>query len=328
MTMRTIFTVALAFALIAGPISARAQDDPTPGTQAALDTVRTALDGFAQATSYTGQLRQTVEQVIAISYLDQSVVLTQTIKMEGTTTVQQAPQQTYAARQIDFVQSISQTLTGGGLDETTEIGPVAYHVRVVDDRFYLRVEADDPAIAAQFPAGWRDITGGASAFPGMSMFDIEGVLAIDGNLSAGFSEGLLDAVTDITQEESAELPDKAATRYRLELDPARTLDLIGLPTMTGMFEEGRVPFDVPALIETLFNDEATRYTVHVTVEPGTNALVEYSDEWTMDVEITPDLITDPSLEGATMTLEQHSVQSFRPTAVNEPVTITAPEIAE
>jgi len=56
--------------------------------------------------------------------------------------------------------------------------------------------------------------------------------------------------------------------------------------------------------------------------------VEYVDEWQMDVAITPDLMTDPALEGATMTIEQHSVQAFRPAALNEAVTITAPEIAE
>jgi len=326
--MRTFFTVALALALVAVPIRARAQDDPTPDTDAALEAVRVVLDDFAQAATYTGQLRQTIDQVISISYLDETVVLTQTIKMEGTTTVQQEPGQAYATRRMDFVQSISQTLTGGGLDETTEIGPVAYQLRIVEDRFYLNVETDDPLVAGQFPAGWHDITDGASAFPGMSMFDIEGVLAIDGNLSPGFADELTDAVLDITYEASTDPAGEALDRYQLALDPARTLDLIGMPAMTGMFDEESVPFDMPALIERLFSDEATRYTVYVAVDPGTSALVEFVDEWHMDIEIGPDLITDPALEGATMDLVQDSVQVFQPTAVNEPVTITAPEIAE
>lgn len=326
--MRFALAIGLALALVTGPLCANAQDDPTPDTQAALDTVRAALDDFAQAETYSGQITQTIEQVVTITYMGETVALTQHMKLEGTVVVQQAPGQSAANRQIDFVQSIAQTMEGGGLDEATEIGPVAFHVRVVDNRYYLHVEADDPAVAAQFPAGWRDVTDGAGAFPGMSLFDIEGVLAIDGNAATGLAGGLLDAVIDISQEPGGDLTEEAPDRYRLELDPARTLDLIGLPAMSSMFEEGRVPFDVPALIERLFYDDATRYTVHVAIDPRTNALVEYVDEWQMDVAITPDLMTDPALEGATMTIEQHSVQAFRPAALNEAVTITAPEIAE
>jgi hypothetical protein len=326
--MRPFLTVALALALIAGPISARAQDDPTPEADAALETVRVVLDDFAQAATYTGQIRQTLDQVISISYLDETVVLIQTIKMEGTMAVQQEPEQAYATRQIDLVQSISQTFTGGGLDDTTEIGPVAYHLRIVDNRFYLNVEADDPLVAGQFPAGWHDITDGASAFPGMSLFDVEGMLALDNTLEAGFSDRLSDVVTDFIHEPDTSPAGEALDRYQLILDPAKTLDLLGIPAMTGMFEEEGMPFDMPALVERLFSDDATRYTIHVAIDPGANALVEFIDEWYMNTEITPDLITDPSLEGATMALEQHSAYTFQPTAVNEPVTITAPEIAE
>ena len=326
--MRFCLVILLALALAAGPLSVHAQDDPTPDVQTALDTVRAALDNFAQADTYSGQILQTIDQVITINYLGETVALTQAIKMEGVVTLQKAPQQRYADRQMDFVQSIAQTIAGSGLDDTTEIGPITFNIRVVNDRFYLRVQADDPLVAAQFPDGWRDITDGADAFPGMSLYDIDGLLAIGGNLGADFVAGMLDSVTSITPEPVTDAANDSLARYRLTLDPARTLDLIGMPSIVDMFDESRVPFDVPALIERLFNDEATAYTVLATVDASTNTLVEYVDDWRIDIEITPDLIIDPSLAGATMTLEQHSVQVLRPTAVNEPVIIAAPEIAE
>jgi len=104
--MRFALAIGLALALVTGPLCANAQDDPTPDTQAALDTVRAALDDFAQAETYSGQITQTIEQVVTITYLGETVALTQHMKLEGTVVVQQAPGQSAANRQIDFVQSM------------------------------------------------------------------------------------------------------------------------------------------------------------------------------------------------------------------------------
>ena len=78
----------------------------------------------------------------------------------------------------------------------------------------------------------------------MSLFDIEGVSRSMATRRQVWL-GLLDAVIDISQ-------DRARTRQerrRIATAWSSTrpdTDLIGLPAMSGVFEEGRVPFDVPA----------------------------------------------------------------------------------
>ncbi len=106
------------------------------------------------------------------------------------------------------------------------------------------------------------------------------------------------------------------------------LQSIGADNIQQMFNASSVPFDISKLVDLMYNDPDTTYVVEVAVGVEDQALYEFVYNIFIDVAFGSELITDPSLQGAEIELVQTVNQTFRPYALDKPVTIEAPVLSE
>ncbi|MBN1967259.1 MAG: hypothetical protein JW910_21580 [Anaerolineae bacterium] len=309
-------------------VPAAAQGDFTPEQQAALDDVRAAFLNFVGLNSYTADVIQDTDQDMTISMMGQSLRMVQTISADGTVLLARVEGAEYPNQSTTLNQTISQELTGMGQEQTTDLGPMVFDMIIADDRVYMQVGLP-PEMAGYAPEGWQDVTDGAEIFPGMGAYDINQMLDLGGSaLEAEFVNTLLDAATDIEVLPEGAAFDVPTTRYRLTLDTRQAFESLGLADLSAMFNAEEMPFDIPAMIELIYTDEDTRYVLELVVGVDDQMLYEYTQIMHLDILIGADMMTDPTLAGAEMTLAQQVTTTLRPVGFDEPVTITAPELAQ
>jgi hypothetical protein len=173
---------------------------------------------------------------------------------------------------------------------------------VLNDRVYMRMEMP-PEQAGVTPQGWYDVTEGASMFPGMGMYNIKNLVSLGGSamgsgegtgtLGTGLVDALLNAAVDVEILDPQVVGGQTRHHYRLTLDPPRVLQAVGMDTLSSMFNAGGLPFDLAKLIELMFTDADTRYTVEVVVGARPDDL-RYVESMDIDLAIGGDVITDPS----------------------------------
>jgi hypothetical protein len=302
----------------------RAQDGFTPEEQAALDEIHTALLNLVNVTTYTANVSQQMDQNIIMLYQGQTVRLNQSLKSEGRVTVEQRADTERNDREMHLVQTVTQALTGAGQDQEATVGPLEYDLIVADERIYMQIKVP-PEQAGSMPTGWQDVTEGASMFPGMSMYNIDAFIDLGNLFESEYISGLIDAVLSVEILESAAADEH---HYRLTLEPSLLLEAIGSGAMAQLFDAERVPFDLSALLDRLYTDEDTRFTLELFIGTDTQTLREYREVSIIDADIDPELITDPTLKEVEMTIQQKMSQVMRFSNLNAPVTITAPVVEE
>jgi hypothetical protein len=319
----TLLVALLAMALLT-LAPARAQDGFTPEQQAALDDIHAALNHLVGLDSYTAQIGQKMDQDITLTYLGRKVTVLQNIASDGTLQYEARPDSEYDNRHLDLTQTVVSTVISGEQTQESTVGPIRTQLIVIDDRVYLQMETP-PELQGLIPAGWHDVTDGAEAFPGMALFDIQGMLKVGDVFSADYIDNLFTAVVAVEILESDTVGGRAVNHYQLVLDAPAALQSIGADTLEGMFDQEQTPFDVPGYIEVMFNDEDTRYVLDFAIYADDQTLYSYAERMTMDVLIPSDLIIDPTLQGAEMTLAQDVVQTLQFSGFNLPVSIQAPK---
>jgi hypothetical protein len=305
---------------VLAPVSA--QDGLDEQQQAALDEIRAALDHFINADTYTATISQRLTQTTGLTYLGQSVTTDWQVDANGEVQVQKMPDNQYDNRHATLSQIVNVAVSGGGQDDRASVG-IEFEMIVVDDSIYLNVNMPGD-LQARVPQGWQDITNGADMYPGMGAFNIDQMVKLGGGFGSDYVDMLTGAVTNVETLGQETVGGRVATRYRLTLDPVKALEGIGASNLEAMFNPDEMPFDIPGLIALIYADEDTTYTVSVAVWPDDQTLYEYSEALTTDLVIGPDLIIDPALAGASMTLVQNSTQTLQPTAFNQPVEIVSP----
>lgn len=331
---RSLFVVGLlVLTLVAGLLPVHAQDGLTPEEQEALDSIRVALESFYAASSYTATTSQVANQVMGVTFMGQTLTLTQDMTGDGTIEAQKAPDSALDNRHSLQNQSITQVLSGMGQNTSSTIDMVVELI-IVDDRIYLKLDLPDE-LAGAAPEDWQDVTDGSDMFPGTDILNLDQIAGFGRDFDAAFLQELFAAVTQVellgeairqVDQSDGTLDSVAVNQFRLTLDPAMALETIGADSLAGMLNADEMPFDVPALINLLYTDEDSSYVVEVELTAdGTLAL--YREIVGTSIDIGPELIVDPSLKGAEMTLQQTITQEFKPAAINEPVEITAPELA-
>lgn len=326
----TLVLLALLLVTIA-PIPARtstpahAQDGFGPEEQAALDDIRAALDEFVVAGTYTAEIEQKMDQDLLMTYLGRDVVIKQTVASIGTLQFENTPDNEYDNRHLFLTQTVSSNIQGLGADQQQTVGPIQTQMVVVDDQIFLKMDVP-PELQAAIPSGWYDVTEGAEAFPGMAMFDMQGMLKLGNVFGPTYLNDLFEAVLTVEILEPDTVDGRTVNTYRLTLDPPKALQGIGAANMEGMFNAEQSPFDVAGFIELLFTDEDTRYIVEFSIFADDQTLHNYTERMSTDVLIPSSLITDPSLEGAEMTIVQDVVQTLQPHDYGVPVSIQAPEL--
>ncbi len=174
--------------------------------------------------------------------------------------------------------------------------------------------------------GWHDVTDGAESFPGLALFDLQGLLEIGETFGPDYLINLFGAVTSVEIQEPETIEGRDVNYYRLALDPALALQGIGAGNLEGMFNAEQSPFDIAGFIELMYSDEDTAYTVNFAIYADDQTLYRYVEEMHTDILIPASLITDPSIQGAEMTLVQDVIQTLQPQDVNMPVSIEAPNL--
>jgi hypothetical protein len=303
-----------------------AQEGFSPEEQTALDEVRAALESLTGANTYTADITQKTVQVISIDYSGQSLLMDQTMTTTGSLQYESMHDNQYDNQQVQMTQTVQSTMTGAQNADQT-IGPIDTQIIVVDDHIYLRVEPPED-LQAYYPRGWQDVTGGADAFPGMGMFNIDSIVSLGNITGPEYAEGVISAVRTVVVLEPETVGARTANHYRLGLDPRQALETVGAANVEQMFNADQSPFDVPKFIELLFNDEDTRYNVDVLIFADDQTLYSVSAHMTIDLTIPPGLLTDPSLSGADMSFKQDVVQIVQISGTDVPVSIQAPELGQ
>jgi hypothetical protein len=326
--MRRIILIGIVTVLVGvPPTPVRAQDGPTAEEHALLEEVSAVLHGFEALDSYSAGLTYNVLQHINVSMGADSVQLVQTIEANGTADVQQAvaPNQ-YDNQSIELTETVSQTMTGATNQDQT-IGPLGIGLIVVDDHFYFRMEVPS-TLAGVIPTGWQDVTDGMDAYPGMSMFNVDSLMEMGGNFPAGYMDALLNATigVELTAEEMH--AGRLESYFTLTLDPAKAFKGIGAGMFESMFNANTLPIDIGKFAEAIFTDEDTTYQIEIMMGREDQQLYALTATVYFDVEIGPDILTDPSMKGMEMTMSQSTQQMTLLLGYNEPLTITAPELGE
>lgn len=305
-----------------------AQDGLDAEARATLDTARRAIDGFFALDTFAIEHSQTLDQQIGISLGAESVTIDQRIEQRGTTVTERQPGSRFDNATSALEQVITQTIAGGGQEQSVTLAQ-GIDMILLDERAYLRVTSDDPALAGFFPDGWRDVTDGAEEFPGMEMYNLDQLLRFSSStFSADVFAVLLDAVTEAETLAPETLGGVTVTRTRLALDPAAAFTGASADALAEMFNAGALPLDVEGMLDLIFTDEDTRYEITLLLGADGTVLYGYDVFLSMDIAIPASLLTDPTLAGAEMSLAQQSVSELRFTDQNEPVTISAPELEE
>lgn len=319
----------LLLALIAAPAGAAfAQDGFSPEQEAALETDRRAVDGFFALETYTVAYTQTLHQAIGVSLGAQAITIDQQIEQQGTTITERQAGNRFDNQFGTVDQTVTQTLSGDeiGQEQTVTLTQTLEMI-VLDDRAYMRLASDDPQVSAFFPEGWQDIT--ENAIPGMEMYNMEQLLATTSTaFSAEMFDALFGAVAEIELLEPETLDGAAVERVHLVFDPAAALSGETAGGLRDMFNAAAMPFDVEGLLDLIFSDEDTAYAITLFLGAEDGTLYGYDVVLKMDVAIPSELVTDPSLAGAEMSLAQESVSTLRFTDQNEPAAISAPPLEE
>jgi hypothetical protein len=316
--------VIIAAAVLLTP--AAAQDgELSEAEQAALDDVRAALENFINVTTYSADISQQTKQDIGMRFQGETVRLEQEVDAQGTIQLEKVTDGELDNQHLSLTEHISQQLSGAGADQDSELGPVLLDLIIVDDRIYMRLKMESDT-SGLLPEGWVDVTDGAEAFPGMGLFDIQQMLKISGNIGPEYVTGLLEAVVGIEIQEPSEVEGQTINHYRLDLNPALAFGTIA--DVESMFNSSELPFDVAGLVDLMYTDEDTALFIDLGVGADDQKLVELTQVITIDITIGPELITDPSLKEAEMTMLQTSNQTYRFYGFDEPVTINAPDLAE
>jgi hypothetical protein len=305
---------------------AAAQDGEfTETEQAALDETRIALEHFVNLNTYSANITQQTMQDIGMTYLGQNVRLEQAVDAQGTLQVEKVAGGGLDNQRLSLTETVSQHIIGGG-GQDSEVGPIQLELIVLDDRIYMRLKIESD-VSGMLPPGWVDVTDGAEMFPGMNMFDIRQVMQF-GVIESNFVTALFEAVIAIDIQEPTEVDGRTVNHYCLELDPVLALESLGVADLESMFDSNALPFDVAKLIDLIYTDDDTTFMIDFGVGADDQMLYDMTQFITMDLTIGPDLITDPTLKDAEMTMLQTSTQSYQFYGFDEPVTISAPELAK
>lgn len=304
----------LAVMMLAAPASA--QDN-----QQALDTVRAALDQFLALDTYSASIEQISEQNMFMSAAGKNQRTTQQRHAQGELIVEKTPADHLANRHLTVSRDI--TTTDGATGQTQQYQD-AFEVIVVDDHVYINLDVP-PELRDMVPAGWTDITGGASDFPGLEVvFDTESQL----NWGTVIAPEHLDAssVLQVEIPPAITVDGRTVDRYRLTLDPSLALDTLSTRALAGMFHPGAA-FDVPGYLDRIGTDPNSVFTVDVAVFADDGSLYEYTAHLTSDITLPADLITTPMpTSEAEIRITQDFRRTLRPTDLNVPVSITAPDV--
>lgn len=321
----------LLLALIAAPAGAvLAQDGFSPEQQAALESARRAVEGFFALETYTAGHTQTLDQAIGVSLGAQAITIDQQIVQQGSTVTERQADNQFDNQSGTLNQTITQSLRGSeaGQEQTLTVSQTLELI-VFDDRAYLRVSSDNPQVTAFLPEGWQDITEGADAFPGMELYDIEQLLATTSTeFSAEMFDTLFGAVTEIELLEPQTIDGATAESVRLVIDLEAALSSETAAGLRDLFSSAALPLDVDGFIDLMYTDEDTTYEITLFFGAEDGPLYGYDVRLAMDIAIPSELVTDPSLAGAEMSLAQESVSMFRFTNQNEPAAISAPALGE
>ncbi len=321
----------LLLALIAAPLgAARAQDGLSPEQQGAVDSARRAVEGFFALDTYTVNHTQSMAQAINVSLAGEGITIDQQIDQQGATTTDRQGDNRFDNQSSTLDQTLTQTLrSADGAQEQSVTVEQTLEMVVVDDRAYLRVSSEDPMLASAFPEGWHDITQGAEAFPGMEMYDIEQLLSTTSTaFTAEMFTVLFDAIAEVEMLEPETVDGMTAERVRLVLDPELAFSGEGAAGLREMFNSAALPLDVEGIIDLIFTDDDTYYEITLLFGADDETLYGYDVILNMDIDIPGEMVTDPSLAGAEMSLAQDSESSLRFTNLNEPAAISAPELEE
>lgn len=325
---RLIFVIGIAAALAGGALApVRAQGGLSPEEHDLLKNISATLHDFQSLDSFSTALTMNLQQDINVTMRAQTVQLVQTIEANGTAETQKAvaPNQ-YDNQHVDLNETVTQTMTGAA-SRDVKVGPINVEMIVFQDHFYLRLGMP-PGQSSALPQGWQDVTRGMDAFPGMGMFNVNSLMEMGGSFQAGYMDALLNAVTKVELTGEEMHAGRKETYYTLTLDPAKAFKGIGSSMFESLFNANAVPFDIGKLIETMFTDPDTTYQIEVVMGAENQMLYEFSVNIHFDIEVTSDMITDPSFQGVTMTMKQTSQQAIMLMGYNEPVTITAPELGQ
>ncbi|NDJ75456.1 MAG: hypothetical protein GYB65_04280 [Chloroflexi bacterium] len=328
MRRQVLWTGMLLLILLAGalaPVSAQDGDGLSDVELAMLEEVRAALDGYLASETYTATLTQTLNQTMTINFQGQTITLTQAVIGTGGTQFQRAPENVYDNQQTVITQVIEQTLTGLGQNNTGSTS-LEVELRVVDDAIYMRM-TDPTDQLGVLPEGWQNITQDASAFPGLDLINVDEMMgfstAMSRNTDSGAILAAVTAVDDLGEDTAGNVP---VQRYRLTLSVAEAVDALGMDNIENMFSAADMPFDVEGLLAAMYDGENTSFNIDVAISTQDQTLVEFTQLMVTDMEIGPELILDPALAGATMTL----VQDYEVTYTIDyaaPVEILVPDLS-
>lgn len=316
-------------ALIALPVgAAHAQGDLGADEQAALASARQAVADFFALDTYVTEHTQTLDQTIRVNLGAQAITIDQQIHQRGTTLTERQPESAHdnAASALD--QTLTQTLSDGQNEQSLAVDQTVEMV-VLDDRAYLRISTADPQLASFYPEGWKDVTEGAGAFPGMELYDIDQLLSLSSTtFSAAMFDAFFDAVSDVETLAPETLDGMAVQRVHLVLDSAAALSGENARALSAIFSPGSLPLDASGILDLIFSDEDTRFEITLLLGADDGLLYGYDVRMNIDIDIPAGLLTDPSLAGAELSLTQESASALRFTNQNEPVVITAPALEE
>jgi hypothetical protein len=313
--MRRLLGVGL-LAVMVLAVPASAQDD-----QQTLDTVRAALDQFLALATYSASVEQISEQNMFMSAAGKVQRTTQQRHAQGELIVEKTPADHLANRHLTVSRDI--TTTNGAAGQTQPYQD-AFEVIVADDHVYVNLDVP-PELRDMVPAGWTDITGGAPGFPGLEVvFDAESQL----NWGTVIAPEDLDAssVRHVEIPPAITVEGRTVNRYRLTLDPSLAQEALSRRALAGMFLPG-MAFDVPGYLDLIGTDPNSVFTVDVAVFADDGSLYEYTAHLTSDITLPADLITTPlPTSNAEIRITQDFMRTLRPTDLNMPVSITAPEV--
>lgn len=295
--------------------------------QAALDTIRAAFEPLINATTITQTIEQNGTQRLTVDFQGENITISQETSITGESVVERVPDADMPNQQVSLNETITQTLSGTDVDESVTVGPIMADVIAVDGRLFMRLALDDPDAAMQtvLPSGWQEITDGAEAFPGMNIYQVEQLMSMGQEFFDTGMTALWDEATAVTLPDASADDGSGEQIYTVAIDPPAVLEIMGSENMAGIFSGSDMPFDVERLFEVMFNDEDTRYSITVHLS-GDGQLRELTTNISIDTAIAGDLITDPTLAGAEITLVQEVAQTSRIDDLNGPVSITVPAI--
>lgn len=325
---RIALLIGIVISLAAGAlIPAAAQDDLSEEEQAMLEEVRTACTNWLALESYGAAFEQNVQQDIDMVYQGQSIKLLQTVEATGDMQTEMLAAEGVFNQSLSMVQTITQDMQGGGLNNQQTIGPITTEVIIVDGRSYMRMEAAGE-IGAYFPVGWQDITEDASVF-GMQEFDMNQLFQLSAaTMNQEYFDTVLESTMTIEMLGEETLEGVPVKRYQLVLDISSALEAVGGAASLEQAFSQNLGIDVALMLDQIYDPERTSYAFEVAVGVEDQMVHEFVTRMLTDLDMGPELFTDSTLAGATVAMIQDVVMTLHVYEFNEPVTIEAPELGQ